>query len=216
MNSNVVEITNHVQAALGRLLQQYQNRPRFAGIITALVAQVQDFENGFFPVNTGRQLSDGTTHPAIGAQLDGIGQLVGIARNGVDDATYLVLILGTIAENNSETTYAELLYIVQTIFEASEVFIKTPNSSTGSTMTPAWIAFSVQNPQLLPTLFVVAQQIIKNSIGAGISLMYLAQYSSPTAFSMDGSMASDGGFGDLNDPTAGAPFASLIYSNSSE
>lgn len=118
-------INNHVQQALARLLQQYQGQPRMASIITALVQQIQNLENAIYPLDVGRQIYQGS---AYGAQLDALGTLIGLSRNGLTDSEYLIFLLGTIAEDNSDTTQRTILNIVQTLFTATNVFIKTPDS----------------------------------------------------------------------------------------
>lgn len=213
------EIPNHVQLALGRLLTQYKNKPGIVGVITALVNQIQALENGIFPLDQGRQLKF-----AVGAQLDQLGTLIGIERNGVDDATYVVLLMGTIAENNSDGTSIALLNIVQTVFEASTVFIKTPNSA--GIGAPAQVAFGVGDPQISPSLYSLIQQIIVNSLGAAIRLNYLSSFDGDGCFAMAGPQAWTApgppgftpdalhpwpfGFGDLNNPYVGGGYASLI------
>src|SRR5271166_5121103 len=141
----VTEITNHVQQALNRLLEQYKGKPGIAALITALVTQIQDLENGFYPIDQLRQLAY-----AYGQQLDNLGTVIGFERNGLPDNEYFVLLLGTIAENNSDTTIPTMLHIVETVFQATTVFIKTPNS-VGSPpldqVKPAWISFGIANPQ---------------------------------------------------------------------
>lgn len=209
------QITTHVKDALNRLLQQYKGLTYFEGLISAVVTQIQNLEDGIFPIDSGRQLFNGTTYPAVGAQLDGIGELVGLKRNGLTDQEYLILILGTIAENNSDTTSDTILGIVQAIFQATNVFIETPNSP-GQPGKSATISLGFGDPQLPSSLYTVVEQILANSLGAAINIVYLSKFSATKAFAMAGPQAWVAGFGDLNDPTVGGAFGSLIYSNNSQ
>lgn len=208
------KITNHVEEALSQLLQQYKGRPRIEGLLSALVQQIQDLENATFDMNEARQLFNGTTYPSVGAQLDGIGQIVGAKRNGLNDAEYLVIILGTIAENNSDSTAPALLNIVVSVFQAISVFIKDPNSP-GHPDSPAQISFGVGDPQTPTDLYPVVEQIIKNSIGAGISIVYISTFNNAHAFSTDGPQSWCRGCSDLNnpDPDNDGQIASLIFNN---
>jgi hypothetical protein len=208
-------ISNHVQQALQRLIQQYVGLPRLSGLLTAIVDQIQDLENAAYDTNETRQLYNGSIYPAVGAQLDGIGQIVGIARNGQSDAEYLTLILGKIGENFSDTTQNQLMNIVRTVFQASSVFVQTPNTP-GSPGHQATVGFGVGSPQVDPSLYPLIEQIIENSIGAGIALMYLISFSeaNPLAFSMAGPQAWVGGFSDALNPQASDPvWSSAIFTN---
>ncbi len=174
-------IDDHVSQALNRLLQQYR-RPLIQGLITCFVQQVQVLEDALYSLNAGRQLYNGN---AVGAQLDGIGELAGVKRNGLEDPEYLVVILGTIAENNSDTTASVMLNIVQTVFEAATVFIKDPNSNLGSSM-PAQVAFGVGSPQFPASLYPIIEQIIQSSVGAAIAVSYLSSFDAAGCFAMAG------------------------------
>jgi hypothetical protein len=205
------QINNHVQQALNRLLQQYQGLPNITGLLTALVTQIQDIENGLYPVDQYRQLAY-----AFGIQLDNLGTIIGIPRNGLPDSEYFVLLLGEIAQNNSDTTAPTMLNIVQTLFQASNVFIKQPQSSGSHPLDPvkpAWVAFGVGGATTPSTLYGVVEQIIENSIGAAISLVYIATYDANYGFAFAGDNGG-GGFSDLNNPlpTDGL-WASLIFNN---
>lgn len=206
----VTQITDHVQAALDRFIQQYKGRPLLSGLMTAFVEQIQDLENAAYPLDQYRQLLS-----AYGQQLDNLGEIIGLKRNGLGDAEYLVLLLGTIAENNSDTTAPVLLYIVKTVFQAQNVFIKDPNSIPDKNESfPAQIAFGVGDPATGSDLYNVVEQIIQNSVAAGVAITYLSKFSATKAFAMAGPQPWVAGFGDLNDPTVGGGFATLVYNNS--
>lgn len=216
------EITDHVNQALNRLPEQYR-LTLVQGLIRAFVQQVQQLEDAIFSLNAGRQLFDGN---AQGAQLDGIGELVDVKRNGLEDPEYLVVILGTIAENFSDTTASVMLNIVQTVFEATSVFIKDPNSTTGISK-PAQVAFGVGDPQFPTSLYPIIEQIIQSSVGAGVRVSYLSSFRATGACATAGPQAWTRqlppgftptamnpwpfGAGDLNNPYVGGLPASLVF-----
>ena len=208
----VTKINNHVQQALARLLQQYQGYPRITALITAFVTQIQNLENGLYAIDAGRQIYNGN---AVGLQLDNLGTLIGLARNGLPDNQYLVLLRGTIAEDNSDTTQATLVNIIQTVFEATNVFVMTPNSPGGPLgMPPATISFSVGGAQIPSTLYNIVETIILNSIAAGVNLVYLSTHNAANSFSTAGPQAWCSGCSDLNNPqSTDGQIASLIYNN---
>lgn len=217
----VTKITNHVQAALDRFIEQYKGRVLLAGLMTSLVQQIQDLENAVYPLDQYRQLLF-----AYGQQLDNLGEIIGLERNGLPDDEYLVLLLGTIAENNSDTTAPVMLYIVQTVFQATSVFIKDPNSNTGAAG-PAQVAFGIGSPTFPESLYPIIETLIANSVGAGIAITYLSSFDASGCFAMAGPQAWTRqlppsftpspsqpwpfGFGDLNNPNVGGGYASLLF-----
>ena len=202
----VPQITTNVADALARLLTQYQGKPFIAGIITALVQQIQDLENGLYPIDQLRQLNFAT-----GQQLDNIGEIIGITRHGTDDATYLILLLGEIAVNWSEGLQEQIIYIAKKIFEANAIYMKTPNSVQGPAV-PANIALGIGSPQVPVNLYPLVIQMILNAISAGIRLDFSFTFNGNphSAFSMAGPQKWVAGFGTVTDPTIGGGFASLI------
>ena len=90
---------------LSLIPSQYQNSPKFLAFVKALLAPFDDVTNCLYLFSWAFDLNN-----AVGDQLDIIGQIVGAARHlnfqprfGVsailDDATYRILILATIARN---------------------------------------------------------------------------------------------------------------------
>lgn len=88
-------ISNHVEVAEDRLLEQYKNSPNLKGLLAGIVTPLQDLENQNFLVYVNRHI-----HTAAGAQLDGIGEIVGELRQGANDASYRRAIQARIAINN--------------------------------------------------------------------------------------------------------------------
>lgn len=216
----VTKITTHVPDALNRLLEQYKGKPKIQAIITSLVKGIQDLEDALYALDQYQQLAY-----SFGAQLDGIGEIVGLERNGLNDTEYLIFLYGTIAENNSDTTSTVVRYVAKTLFQAQNVFIHTPNSCPGKTL-PARIGLSVGSPQTELALYSEVEQAIQNTAGAGIAIDYIWEHDAAGAFAMAGPQAWTSqvgppttpdalnpwpfGFGDLNNPYVGGPFASLI------
>lgn len=99
------QITNHVQAAINRLAEQYK-KPNIQGFLTAFATEIQDVENMLWGLYTGRWLST-----AQGASLDQLGKIVGQPRNGQDDVTYLIYIGSRIALNKESCTVEDLYRI---------------------------------------------------------------------------------------------------------
>jgi len=76
--------------------------------IKAFADQYQDLEYAFQDLKTGVQLNN-----AIGVQLDGIGDLVGIPRFTDDDNLYRTAIRFQISLNNSNGTPEDIISFLQ-------------------------------------------------------------------------------------------------------
>lgn len=203
-------ITDHVQQALDRLLQQYQGKPNYAAFFTAFIQQIQDLEDAIFSLDEGRQLYDGSVYPSVGAQLDGIGQIVGISRNGLDDSEYLVFILGKIASNFSDTTVDTMVSIAQTFFQPSQMVLHE--------FYPAEVDYEMAGIAIDPRLFNVIFPLLQKSLGAGVKLGFVTTYDPTNAFVIgdDFGNGNGGGFGDDLNPAVGGLIASDIYNNSGD
>jgi hypothetical protein len=171
------QITNYVQDGLSKLLQQYKGRALITGALTAFLQQAQNIENALYPLEGLCQIWNGTTVPAFGAQLDGIGELVGITRNGLPDDEYALFIFGKIAENFSDDTTAAVLTVAAYLFQAP-IMLMQPTY-------PAGIAIEALGIPIPKQLWSLAAQLIQQSMGAGINLV-VAGSTFTNAFRFDG------------------------------
>jgi len=88
----ITQITTHIADAKARLLSQFQGKTRIEGLLDAFSQQVQDYEDAVIPLES---LLDIATQE--GAQLDGIGTILGEAREGRTDADYRTALTERIA-----------------------------------------------------------------------------------------------------------------------
>lgn len=196
-------ISTHVQDALNRLLQQYKGRPLIAGLYTAFVTQIQELENAIYSLDAGRQFWNGTSTPAIGAQLDGIGELVGISRNGLPDNEYILVIFGKIAENFSQDTIADVGTVLQYVFQAQLVLIEE--------IYPAGLYINILEPAIPSSFFNVAKNLLMNTIGGGINLVISTSPTTATfRYAGPGVSGAVNGYGDVNVPNSGGVYAGVI------
>lgn len=175
-------------------------------MIAAQADQFQLLENAIFSLDRGRQLFDGTSYPAVGAQLDGIGALVGQPRNGMTDDLYLVFILGRIGVNFSNGTLPELSTLVSLLFQTND-FLLLP-------LFPAELDVQIQNTAgLAETLFPEAITLVSKATSGGVGLGFGTIYPpSPFQFTTVGGGSVGGGFGTTAGPGGGG-FAGLFFSN---
>ena len=119
--SSVSPITDHADVAISRLPQKYKDPAKtwtwdgddasaWDVVLQSFVKPAQDMETVLNDMLTKRSLDT-----AEGINLDRIGQIVGQDRGGETDARYRELIVGQIAENNSDGTAKELLGITEII-----------------------------------------------------------------------------------------------------
>lgn len=203
-------IDTHVEDALDRLLQQYRGKPRYTALLRSITQGLQNVENATFRIDADRRLSNAT-----GVQLDALGEIIGLSRNGADDRTYFFRLLAQVAQNYSDGTGPALINIVTTLFQAQACFLKDPNS-TGQTLGPphAAMAFGVGSGAIPSESWGSAVQALVSAVSAGIGVFYISSFSASGTFAMAGPQGWVRGFGDAtNSQAGGGGFAALRYNN---
>lgn len=119
----MVQITNHIQRAISLLAAQFQETKaddsptNLQKLLQALVASAQDIEDVNWELYSERWLTT-----AIGAQLDGIGQILGLPRNlGESDESYRERLLFQSFINRSTGTPEEIIFVLSTLTQATQV-----------------------------------------------------------------------------------------------
>lgn len=189
------QITTHVVDALDRLLEQYKGKASIESIITVLGERSQGLEDVTFSLLEGQEI-----YSAVGVQLDLLGTIVDIARNGLGDDGYRLLILGKIGENSSDGTASKV----------AQVFAILMNSNLvqEQDLFPAGVGLSGAG-EVDDSLLTLVWNLIQASLGAGIRLEFLSCFDEDEAFAFDGPAGTGLGFDDLTDPGLGGMFASL-------
>lgn len=110
-------IYDHFDAAIDRLIEHFSGEDKtvLRGLVGAYVAQIQDLEDTTWQVIWGRLLdpAPGRTEQAEGVQLDTLGQIVGVDREGLNDDEYREAIRLQIIVNKSFGTPEDLLRILR-------------------------------------------------------------------------------------------------------
>lgn len=109
-------MTDLIVTALSRLTNQFSESYRLRSLVTAMVQPLQDALATIEQLRTERWPST-----AIGAQLDGVGHIVGEPRNGRNDDEYRAAIAFRIFVNTSEATPADLIQGLRTLTQADEI-----------------------------------------------------------------------------------------------
>jgi hypothetical protein len=108
----ITRISDHVERAKARLLQQFHGNPDMEALVEVIAAKGQELEDALFALIAGRALDT-----AEGTQLDGIGSIVGQDRGGQDDETYRSRIRVRIKINRSSGLPNELSEITSLLAE---------------------------------------------------------------------------------------------------
>lgn len=190
-------ITDHVAQALARVLTQYKDRTLFAGLLSSPIEQIQDLED-----NLGEFELKRSVYGSVGVQLDLLGTIVDIARNGLDDDHYRLLILGKIGENSSNATMSAIVQIFAILLESNQV--------QGQDLGHASVGLSAAGPVPDVGLIPIIYQLMKGSIAAGVNLDFLSVFDETGAFAFEGGPGTALGFDDLTDPGHGGMLATLL------
>jgi hypothetical protein len=112
----ITKITTHTDDAIGRLTSQYQDADKLKGLIQLWGERIQALEDVAYDLLTQRW-----TDAAEGAQLDGIGEIVGEPRLGRTDAEYRDAIEIRISLNRSGGEPERIIEFLRRIAGASTV-----------------------------------------------------------------------------------------------
>lgn len=153
---------NVAAEAVARLLQQYQT-PNTMALVNAIASPFQDAETALSQL----LLQRGVTS-AEGAQLDVLGRIVGILRQGLTDQLYQLFLLSQVAVNKSSGGPTELYNILSTVVpQGSEIAIQY--------FYPASFLATVVAANGLPAdeVPIIAQQLTSaRAAGVGGALVY--------------------------------------------
>jgi len=189
------KITNHVNLAKERIIEQYKDATNLKAILDSMVNQVQDLEDVFYSLLDGRWIENAT-----GQTLDDFGTIVGQNREGFDDDFYRVLIYVKIGQNVSEGEPERLIDVYKIISQANLVYFEDHF--------PAGLTLS-SDGSIADELITFVYEKIQSVAGAGIRVDELGLFDSEKPFAFAG-FPNAHPFGDgVNDPNGGI-FARLL------
>lgn len=195
--------TDQVARGLGRLLQQYRNKPEFAALVQSYLNRIQELEDAVWEVILYRLLPN-----AEGVQLDSLGAIVGRGRNNLSDSDYLLAIQAEIAINKSCGTPEDMITVAQFSLPTGDLF-------TYQEAYPAVALFTMLVPETAAIVTLLFQSLTRAKPG-GVKLM-LSWLPFPVADTFTFSPyaapvhSTTQGFGDSSVMTAGGYFAG-VYS----
>lgn len=202
----ITQITDYLAQTKALLMQQYKGSARLNAVIAAIVAQIQELEVQLFAVDAGR-----TLFGSVGQQLDNLGTLFNVARNGLTDDEYRLFILGAIAEDNSDTTINTIVNVTLLLFR--------PQRALLFETFPAEIELDLSVISLAQNLWPLVYPMIQSSLGGGIKLGSVVNADLDNAFRFSDTSGvvtpgTGGGFADATNPGAGGGLlGDVIYNN---
>lgn len=111
-----IQITDHIDQALQRLIEQYKDQPVLEALISSYVAEVQTLENTLWELIEGQMIDY-----AVGVNLDVIGRIVGQPRTSGDDEVYRNLLKVRIAINRSSGQWTDLNSVARLLLGAASI-----------------------------------------------------------------------------------------------
>lgn len=109
-------MTDLITTALSRLTNQFKDSTKLRGMVEAMVRPLQESLATIEQLRTERWIDT-----AVGAQLDGVGYIVGEPRSGRNDDEYRAAIAFRIFVNTSEGTPGDLIQGLKTLTQADEI-----------------------------------------------------------------------------------------------
>lgn len=183
----------HTEDALERLISQFRDKTKIRGFLSGLVQEFQNLEDVAWDLYSKRNLTD-----APSDFLNIIGEIVGESRNGRTDEQFRIRIIAKIGRNTSKGTSENIITVFNLLTNSAK--------SQFYPYHPAHVMlYADHDITSLDTsdIYDFTQLVC----AAGVKLLPLAWTSDfDDAFKFD----TGKGFGDLNDPTLGGKFASLV------
>ena len=172
---------------------QFEEKVVFKAITEVIAEQLQDLNDVFYQLLTERSLN-----AAVGEQLDVLGRILVLPRNGEIDVDYRRLLKAKAGINASTGSPATMIPILKLVTDSTYVGLQEISA------TPATVSAVVNGNDIANQSLELLEQIA----AAGINLTILSSYGDDT-FGFEGSYNS-GGFGEDTDANEGGAFATLI------
>ena len=134
-------------------IEQFRGKPNIQVLHDALARQLQDLHDFFLQLKTGRSLSD-----AVGAQLDGVGDIVVLSRREAgdlasyagrggetDDETYRKFLVYKVLKNTCDCTYPDIIKAFRMFWDKPLYYSENPEyPSRSATITARQRAYTTE------------------------------------------------------------------------
>lgn len=112
------QITNYAERLKSLLLYQFQQKANFTAFVDAIAVSMQDLEDQAY-----RFFNELSLNEAVGAQLDGIGEILGETRQNRTDDDYRAFLSVRITINISRGEPETLISVLSAITESTYVIL---------------------------------------------------------------------------------------------
>lgn len=159
----IAGIANIVSRGLGHLLFQFRDLPNWAGYMTALLGEVQEWADALWGVVLSRALEDAT-----GDALDQWGALLNEARNGLTDEDYRAILDTKILINHGDHTIPTVLDVLGRLTGSNNVLLlSTPPAGLG-------LSYVVPSPlSVLRRARIV--RLVRAAVADGVRIDHIAE-----------------------------------------
>lgn len=198
MTIEIQHITDHVDRAQNRLLEQYNGEDDPENMVKDLTVEVQKLEDMFDQLHTLRDIDN-----AVGAQLDRLGTVVGFPRNTSDDDVYRLEIRAKIVKNVSQGEAERLISVYKFMTEASYVIFQDNPPACLMMASDGVIPPALINANLI---YELAQQ----TAGSGVKVGWLELFPAVGPFGFQGPLNKNRGFASIAQPTDGGKYGHLL------
>lgn len=230
---SLTPITDYVEQAIARLAAQYKGMPLIEGLVEAIIQPFQGIEDALVQTLNFRWVDT-----AIGAQLDGLGSIVGEERRGRNDDEYRLAIKLRIAINTSQGTPENAINVFLLVTGCTqahylpyypaevdifgncnfaEAILGDASDDFAFDGGPDGLGFGDFFDSSVGGEFQTIQtgyldfmfNIIQSVLPGGVLLGHIGYYDEENAFIFEGN-SPGGGFGDVFDSTMGGQFATIL------
>ncbi len=112
----LTEKTTHVTEAIANLVEQFKSKLKLNFLLQSYIEEIQDLEVALFEVLEERGIAT-----SIGAQLDGLGSIVGEERLGRSDDDYRTAIIARIGINVGSGTPEDIIGYLTLVAAGSDI-----------------------------------------------------------------------------------------------
>lgn len=141
------------------------SHPNIAALLTVFLERYQDLETAFSDLLTKRNI-----YTAFGAQLDAIGRLVGMPRNGLSDADYQRYLFAQISTNRSDGLIEDLISIALLVLNDPAAVVTVQNEG------PAGVSVQIKSTTVDDATANILLDFLLRAKLAGVDLVLLTQY----------------------------------------
>lgn len=189
-------VVDHINEAKGKLREMYKKKPNIEGLIDAIMGQLQPIEEALNGIATKTSIYD-----AEGVQLDLLGLLLDLERQGFTDELYRIRLLARIAQNVSKGTGEDIINVYKLLMRARYVQLEENY--------PAGVKVTAVGANQIGDISDI-KAATKGAALGGVSLDTFAVVGNvPFCFADDTDPLGQG-WGDLNDPSVGGEWNSFV------